>query len=129
MERAGKGKKMLRVIGIDFGTSSTYMNIKRYDLDNPAKDSFNYIPVAFEHGESKGSLISVIRENSDGTFDFGRIANEETEGSVIHRNFKMDLESSDRERRRKAGKEPEPCARSVQISEKRVRAAAQPARR
>ena len=70
MERAGKGKKMLRVIGIDFGTSSTYMNIKRYDLDNPAKDSFNYIPVAFEHGESKGSLISVIRENTDGTFDF-----------------------------------------------------------
>ena len=102
MERAGKGKKMLRVIGIDFGTSSTYMNIKRYDLDNPAKDSFNYIPVAFEHGESKGSLISVIRENSDGTFDFGRIANEETEGSVIHRNFKMDLESSDAEKREKS---------------------------
>ena len=51
MERAGKGKKMLRVIGIDFGTSSTYMNIKRYDLDNPAKDSFNYIPVAFEESQ------------------------------------------------------------------------------
>ena len=51
MNRSGNGKKMLRVIGIDFGTSSTYMNVKRYDLNRPTADSFNYIPVAFEHGE------------------------------------------------------------------------------
>ena len=102
MNRSGNGKKMLRVIGIDFGTSSTYMNVKRYDLNRPTADSFNYIPVAFEHGESKGSLVSVIRENSDGTFDFGRIANEEMEGASIYRNFKMDLESPDAEKREKS---------------------------
>ena len=53
-------EKIVRVIGIDFGTSSTYMSIKRYDMRDPTEDSFNYIPVSFEHGESKGSMISVI---------------------------------------------------------------------
>ncbi len=102
MSRGDNSKNMLRVIGIDFGTSSTYMNVKRYDPDNPTEDSFNYIPVAFEHGESKGNLMSVIRENSDGTYDFGRIANEEMEGATIYRNFKMDLESPEKEEREKA---------------------------
>ena len=94
--------RMLRVIGIDFGTSSIYMNVKRYNPDDPSQDSFNYIPVAFEHGESKGSLISVIRENSDGSFDFGRVANEEADGAVIYRNFKMNLESMDDSAREKS---------------------------
>ncbi len=96
------GKRMLRVIGIDFGTSSTYMNIKRYNLDDPTADSFNYIPVSFEHGESKGSIISVIRENADGSLDFGRVANEDAEGATIYRNFKMDLESADDAAREKS---------------------------
>ena len=60
MDEPSNGK-MIRVIGIDFGTSSTYMSVKRYNPEDPAEDSFNYIPVSFEHGESKGSLISVIR--------------------------------------------------------------------
>ena len=86
---------MIRVIGIDFGTSSTYMSVKRYNPEDPAEDSFNYIPVSFEHGESKGSLISVIRENSDRSLDFGRVANEEADGAVVYSNFKMNLESPD----------------------------------
>ncbi len=94
--------RMVRVIGIDFGTSSTYMSVKRYDPDNPTEDSFNYIPVSFEHGESKGRLISVIRENSDGTLDFGRVANEEADGSVVYSNFKMNLESPDEALREKS---------------------------
>ena len=93
---------MIRVIGIDFGTSSTYMFVKRYNPDNLMEDSFNYIAVSFEHGESVGYLASVIRENSDGSFDFGRTAIEELEDSEIHRNFKMNLESSDRAEREKA---------------------------
>ena len=95
--------KMLRIIGIDFGTSSTYMNVKRYSLNNDNIDNFdNIIPVAFEHGEARGNLISVIRENADGTYDFGRVANEATDSSVIHRNFKMDLENPDEAIRSKA---------------------------
>ncbi len=97
-----ENERMLRIIGIDFGTSSTYMNIKRYSLDSSDTDSFNYIPVSFDHGESKGSLVTVIRENDDGSLDFGRTANEETEGSIVHRNFKMNLESPDRELREHA---------------------------
>ncbi len=97
-----KSEKMVRVIGIDFGTSSTYMSVKRYDPRDPTEDSFNYIPVSFEHGESKGSLISVIRENSDGTLDFGRVANEEADGAVVYSNFKMNLESPDEALREKS---------------------------
>ena len=92
-------KKMIRVIGIDFGTSSTYMYVKRYNPDNLMENSFNYIAVSFNHGESVGYLPSVIRENSDASFDFGRTANEAVEGASIHRNFKMKLESSDSEER------------------------------
>ena len=29
---------MQRVIGIDFGTSTTYMNVKRYNGDKPVED-------------------------------------------------------------------------------------------
>ena len=95
-------EKIVRVIGIDFGTSSTYMSIKRYDMRDPTEDSFNYIPVSFEHGESKGSMISVIRENSDGTLDFGRVANEEADGAVVYSSFKMNLESPDEALREKS---------------------------
>lgn len=102
MADSTNGSKMLRVIGIDFGTSSIYMNVKRYNLDDPTSDSFNYIPVSFEYGESKGSIISVIRENSDGSLDFGNIANEEADGAVVYRNFKMKLESSDDAEREKS---------------------------
>ena len=94
--------RMLRVIGIDFGTSTTYMYVKRYNLDNLAEDRFNWIPVAFDNGESRGAVNSVIRENSDGTFDFGRIAAEEIDGSVIHSNFKMSIESPDKEEQEKS---------------------------
>ena len=93
---------MLRVIGIDFGTSSTYMNVKRYNGNQPDVDRFSYMPVMFNYGESSGRIESVVRENADGSFDFGDRNTELLPGSVIYREFKMQLESPDEAERNNA---------------------------
>jgi len=61
---------MLRVIGIDFGTSTTYMNVKRYNGSEPDGDQFSYMPVLFKHGAS-GCVSTIIRENADIVHTFG----------------------------------------------------------
>ena len=93
---------MQRIIGIDFGTSTTYMNIKRYNGAQPDGDKFSYIPVMFNHGESSGYVTTIVRENADGSFDFGEKASEQLEGSKIHTEIKMRLESSDEQERAEA---------------------------
>ena len=93
---------MQRIIGIDFGTSTTYMNIKRYNGAQPDGDKFSYIPVMFNYGESSGYVATIVRENADGSFDFGEKASEPLEGSKIHTEIKMRLESSDEQERAEA---------------------------
>ena len=80
---------MQRIIGIDFGTSTTYMNIKRYNGAQPDGDKFSYIPVMFNYGESSGYVATIVRENADGSFDFGEKASEPLGGSKIHTEIKM----------------------------------------
>ena len=93
---------MQRVIGIDFGTSTTYMNVKRYNGSQPLEDTFSYLPVLFEYGGSSGFVATIVRENADGSFDFGEKASEPLTGSTVHREFKMRLESPDAEEREEA---------------------------
>ena len=93
---------MQRIIGIDFGTSTTYMNVKRYHGDQPAEDRFSYMPVVFNYGESSGFVSSIVRENADGTFDFGEKAREQLEGAKIYEEVKMSLESPDPDKRAQA---------------------------
>jgi len=90
---------MLRVIGIDFGTSTTYMNVKRYNGSEPDGDRFSYMPVMFNFGESSGYVASIARENADGTFDFGEKASEKLDGSTVYTEIKMKLESPDENER------------------------------
>ena len=93
---------MRRVIGIDFGTSTTYMNVKRYNGEQPDGDIYSYMPVVFNYGESSGYVATIIRENSDGSFDFGEKAAEPLEGARIHTEIKMRLESPNEEQRMEA---------------------------
>ena len=93
---------MQRIIGIDFGTSTTYMNVKRYDGDRPVEDKFSYMPVMFNYGESSGHVASIVRENTDGSFDFGERAMEPLEGARVHTEIKMRLESPDEQERLEA---------------------------
>lgn len=93
---------MQRIIGIDFGTSTTYMNVKRYNGDQPIEDRFSYLPVVFNYGESSGFVASVVRENADGSFDFGEKAEEQLDGAEIYKEIKMSLESPDEHKRSEA---------------------------
>ncbi len=93
---------MQRVIGIDFGTSTTYMNVKRYNGSVPDGDKFSYMPVVFNYGGAAGFVASIIRENADGSFDFGAKASEELDGSRIYTDVKMSLESTDETERNEA---------------------------
>lgn len=93
---------MQKVIGIDFGTSTTYMNVKRYNGDQPVEGTFSYMPVMFNFGESSGFVSTVIRENADGSFDFGEKAAEQIDGSKIYTEIKMHLEDSDEDRCKEA---------------------------
>ena len=90
---------MQRVIGIDFGTSTTYMNVKRYNGAQPDGDKFSYMPVMFNYGESSGYVASIVRENADGSYDFGEKAAEQLDGATIYTEIKMLLESPDEEQR------------------------------
>lgn len=93
---------MQRIIGIDFGTSTTYMNVKRYNGDQPIEDRFSYLPVVFNYGESSGFVASVVRENADGSFDFGEKAEKQLDGAEIYKEIKMSLESPDEHKRSEA---------------------------
>lgn len=93
---------MERVIGIDFGTSTTYMNVKRYNGTKPLEDAFTYMPVMFNYGESSGYVSTIVRENADGTFDFGEKASEQMEGAKIYTEMKMQLEAPDEAKRNEA---------------------------
>ena len=93
---------MYRVIGIDFGTSTTYMNVKRYNGSQPDGDRFSYIPVMFNYGESSGYVATIVRENADGSFDFGEKAAEPLAGSRIYSEIKMRLESDNETERAEA---------------------------
>lgn len=93
---------MQRVIGIDYGTSTTYMNVKRYNGGQPVEDKFSYMPVVFNYGESSGFVSSIARENADGTFDFGEKAAEPLEGATVYTEIKMRLESPDESKRTEA---------------------------
>lgn len=93
---------MQRIIGIDFGTSTTYMNIKRYNGNQPVEDRFSYIPVVFNYGGSSGMVASIVRENADGTYDFGEKAEEQLQDASIYKEIKMLLESPDAAQRSQA---------------------------
>lgn len=93
---------MQRVIGIDFGTSTTYMNVKRYNGDQPVEGTFSYMPVMFNYGGANGYVPTIIRENTDGSFDFGEKAMEQIDGSKIYTEIKMQLESPDETQRNEA---------------------------
>ena len=85
-----------RVIGVDFGTSTSIVKTKRFEVHevngskvfNPVGDKYHTNSVTFS---SDPRALSFVRINEDGTFDCG--IDEEIPGSKLYREFKMNLES------------------------------------
>ena len=93
--------KIERLIGIDFGTSTSVVKSKRYQDGEPLGNAHHVESVTFE-GDPKA--MTLVRVNPDGTVTCGAEGEEEIDDSKVYREFKMDLESDDDEKRSTAMK-------------------------
>ncbi len=91
-----------RIIGVDFGTSTSVVCVKRYKDGSPVGDAFSSSYVTFGNGQGDARAYTLVRRNSDGTYTCGREAGDEAPGSEVFREFKMDLESPDEAKRARA---------------------------
>ena len=90
---------IVRVVGIDFGTSTSLIKVKRYQNGEPLGDRFLTTSVTFGNGEADSKAVTIVRKNADGTMTCGRDADEPVEGARIFKNFKIDLECENTEKR------------------------------
>ena len=88
-----------RLIGVDFGTSTSVIRVKRYVDGKPADERLAAKPVVFNLGSMM--VPTLIRETKADTL-YGYDAAVEKRASTLHQSFKVLLESSDPEQKRAA---------------------------
>jgi molecular chaperone DnaK (HSP70) len=83
-----------RIIGIDFGTSTSFVKVKRYIDGKPfGGDRFETKAMVFD---GKGSIaVPTVVQRLGEQFWFGYEAEVNKPGGTIYSNFKVDLESKD----------------------------------
>jgi hypothetical protein len=86
--------KLERIIGIDFGTSTSFVKVKRYIDGKPfGGDNFETKAMVFD---GKGSIaVPTVVQKAEEQFWFGYEAEAKKPNGMIYRNFKVDLESKD----------------------------------
>lgn len=92
-----------RIIGVDFGTSTSVIRVKRYENGNPTGDKLETKEVIYG---GMGSVVPtlVLQKNDPNapTCCFGYEAQQRRKNYTYHHSFKMDLESADPEKRAQA---------------------------
>ncbi len=88
-----------RIIGIDFGTSTSVIRVKRYSNGQPVDDRLSKQDVIFN--SSSPMVPTLIQRTNNGTY-YGYEALVNKKGSTIYQNFKINLESSDVEVKKEA---------------------------
>jgi molecular chaperone DnaK (HSP70) len=81
-----------RIIGIDYGTSTSVVKIKTYK-NNQALDSREMAD--YVRFDNKDSLPTLVYETTDGRYLVGYEAENAAVKGVLHQNFKLDLISPD----------------------------------
>ena len=90
-----------RIIGIDFGTSTSVIRVKRYQDGHPINDRFEVKQLIFEMGNSMVPTLIQKRENGESIY-FGHAAKISHKGTKTYANFKVELENADENIRRQA---------------------------
>lgn len=90
-----------RIVGIDFGTSTSVIRVKRYENGIPVGDTSHVLPVTFNMGSTV--VPTLIRESTSGK-SYGYDAQIPKRNSTTYQNFKVDLESEDPEKKQEARK-------------------------
>lgn len=89
---------MERVIGVDFGTSTSVIRIKRYENGKPVGEMLDTKEVIFAGNGMVPTLVS--RKNGDASVCYyGYEAKQKKTNYSNYHSFKMDLESDDPEKR------------------------------
>lgn len=89
-----------RLIGIDFGTSSTYLKVKHYENNKPVREDGTSVQYVDFNGNAW--VPSIIQKLGD-DFWYGYDAQtKKADSAVIYRNFKMSLEHKDEKARNEA---------------------------
>ena len=88
-----------RIIGIDFGTSTSVVKIKTYKDNQPidSRELADYVRF-----DNKDSLPTLVYETNDGRYLVGYEAENAAVKGVLHQNFKLDLINFDRSIREQA---------------------------
>ena len=90
-----------RIIGIDFGTSTSVIRVKRYQDGAPVGDPLEVKQITFDMGSSMVPTLVQKRDNGETVF-FGHDASISHKGTKTFSNFKVDLENPDGNKRRQA---------------------------
>ena len=90
-----------RIIGIDFGTSTSVIRVKRYKDGQPVGDPLEVKQITFDMGNSMVPTLVQKRDNGE-TVYFGHDANIPHKGTKTFSNFKVDLENPDENIRHQA---------------------------
>ena len=111
IKERGENMSVKRVVGIDFGTSTSVVRVKRYEENGqPMGDRLSVSNVIFDGYDNVPTLVQIPDDAvispelkvAEADCEFGRFAASEQPGMKTWRNFKTDLESGEEEIRSRA---------------------------